>query len=120
MTNQQSKTSNIQALILETINTQKPETTEQLIKLLHEKTKLPNEQITKALIELEKQDKIHFTKKETPPTTSTVYILSSKSTWYWITLTLATATTLAVFTIPEDAYPIVYARSALGIVFVLF
>jgi hypothetical protein len=107
-------------LIIETINTKKPETTEQLIKSIQEKTALPEKEITRVLIELEKQDKIHFTKKEIPPSTATAYLFSSKSAWYWITITLAIATALAVFTIPEDAYPIVYARSALGTIFVLF
>jgi uncharacterized membrane protein len=40
--------------------------------------------------------------------------------WYWTTIALAIATTIAVFTIPEDVYPIVYARSILGAIFVLW
>lgn len=49
-----------------------------------------------------------------------MYIFSSNARWYWATIALAVATTIAVFTIPEDAYPIVYARSILGAIFVLW
>ena len=48
------------------------------------------------------------------------YVFSSQSTWYWTTIALAIATTIAAFTIPENAYPIVYIRSTLGTVFVLW
>jgi uncharacterized membrane protein len=41
-------------------------------------------------------------------------------TWYWTTIALAITTAIAVFTIPDTAYPIVYLRSTLGIIFVLF
>ena len=118
MANQQSETNQTQELILETIRAEKPETTEQLIKLVHEKTHLPEKEITRLILELENQNKIHFTKPETP--IAAAHVFSAKYAWYWITMTLAVATAIAVFTIPEDAYPIVYARQALGVVFVLF
>jgi uncharacterized membrane protein len=51
---------------------------------------------------------------------SSAYIISQKAAWYWTTITLAIATTITVFTIPENAYPIVYARSVLGTIFVLY
>ena len=118
MANHESETSQIHKVILETVRVEKPETTEQLIKLVQEKTTLSKEKITRLIIELEKQNEIYFTKKQTPLPTS--HILSFKSAWYWVTIALAIATAITVFTIPEDAYPIVYARSALGIIFVLF
>jgi hypothetical protein len=108
-------------LILETVKTQKPETTRQLVQLIQEKTALPPEEITRLLIQLENDDLLNFTKKETPfPSLPQAYIFSKKALWYWITIALAIATTIAVFVIPDNAYPVVYIRSALGIVFVLF
>ncbi|MCW4004943.1 MAG: hypothetical protein NWE95_13645, partial [Candidatus Bathyarchaeota archaeon] len=111
MTKKQSETE-IQELILETIRAEKPETTQQLINLMHEKTNLPEKEITRVILELESQNKIRFTKPENPPSTEAAHVFSSKYAWYWITIALAVATTLAVFTIPEDAYPIVYVRQA--------
>src|SRR3990170_2878386 len=52
--------------------------------------------------------------------TPEAYVFSKKATWYWITIGLSIATTLVVFTIPDTAYPIVYVRSALGAIFLLF
>jgi cation transport ATPase len=107
--------------ILQIIKKQKPENTQQLIKLVQEKTALSNEEITQLLIQLENIDRLHFTKKETllPPTSQT-YVLSKKAAWYWVTIAIAILTTLTVFIIPESAYPIVYLRSALCIIFILF
>ena len=111
----------IKDLIIETVKKQKPETAKQLISLIQQTQGLPEQEITKLLIEVENENKIHFTKKETPTLTSpTAYIFSSKATWYWTTIALAVVTTITVFTIPEDVYPIVYARSVLGVIFVLF
>jgi cation transport ATPase len=103
------------------VKKQKPETAKQLISLIQQTQGLPEKEITKLLIELENEDKIHFTKKE-PPTPATVNesVFSSKAAWYWTTIALAAVTTAAVFIIPENAVPLVYLRSALGIIFVLF
>lgn len=121
MVNKKSKTNQIEELILETINTDKPDTTDQLIKLIHTKTASHSRQITKALIKLERQDKIHFTKKTYSPTlTLKAYIFSSNLIWYWLTIVIAIVTVTAVFTIIEDTYPLVYLRQILGAVFVLF
>ena len=106
---------------METVENKKPETTQQLIKLVQQQFALPEKEVASILIQLENENKIHFTRKE-PPTSATPsgYVFSSQSTWYWTTVAFAIATATAVFTIPENAYPIVYARMALGVVFVLF
>ena len=111
----------IKDLIIQTVKKEKPETAKQLISLIQQTQGLPEKEITELLIELENENKIHFTKKE-PPTPATVneYVFSSKAAWYWTTIALAAVTTVAVFTIPENAVPLVYLRSALGTIFVLF
>ena len=50
----------------------------------------------------------------------TKYLLTEKAVWYWTTIAVAIATVIAVFVIPENAYPIVYIRYALGSIFVLW
>ena len=111
----------IKDLIIQTVTKEKTETAKQLISLIQQAQGLPEKEITELLVELENENKIHFTKKE-PPTPATVngYVFSSKAVWYWTTIVLAAVTTVAVFTIPENAVPLVYLRSALGIIFVLF
>jgi hypothetical protein len=111
----------IKELITQTVKKEKPETAKQLISLIQQTQGLQEKEITELIVELENENKIHFTKKE-PPTPATVnkYIFSPKATWYWTTIALAAATTVTVFTIPENAVPLVYLRSALGIIFVLF
>jgi len=50
----------------------------------------------------------------------TKYFLTEKAVWYWTTIAVAIATVIAVFVIPENAYPIVYIRYVLGSIFVLW
>jgi uncharacterized membrane protein len=40
--------------------------------------------------------------------------------WYYVVILLELATAIAVFAIREDAYPFVYVRYALGLIFVFF
>ena len=86
-----------------------------------EKTALTEQEITQLIIQLENENKLQLTNKQTTvPSTAKANLLSQNAAWYWITIALAIATAIAVFTIPEDAYPIVYVRQVLGIIFVLF
>ncbi|MGA2681830.1 MAG: DUF1616 domain-containing protein [Candidatus Bathyarchaeia archaeon] len=110
----------IKQLIVEIIKSQKPETTQQL-KLLQEKTNLPYEELNKILIQLESEDIIYFTKKETSlPQTLQMYVLSSKAAWYWISIALSIVTALTVFIIPATSYPLEYVRITIGLLYVLF
>ena len=36
----------------------------------------------------------------------TKYLLTEKAVWYWTTIALAVTTVIAVFIIPENAYPL--------------
>jgi magnesium-transporting ATPase (P-type) len=121
MTKNQNIGDQTKQIILDIVKKERPETTQQLIKFLQEKTALSSGEITQLLIQLENEDKLHFTKKETllPPKPQP-NILSKKIAWYWVTIAIAILTTLTVFIIPDNAYPIVYLRSALGIVILLF
>jgi uncharacterized membrane protein len=48
------------------------------------------------------------------------YLLSNSSYWYWFIIILSCLTALLVFTITENAIPLVYIRYVLGGIFVLF
>jgi hypothetical protein len=111
----------IKNFLLETIKVEKPATTKELIALVQQRTKLEKAEIETILIELENEQALRFRKQvgKTPPTAKG-YLFSEKAAWYWTIIIVAVATTIAVFAIPENAYPIVYMRTILGIAFVLF
>lgn len=120
MSTKQSETS-IDQYIEDVIRKVNPKTVEELVKLVQLEYPLPEQKILRHILQLQDQGRIVFeahTPKPLPPLKS--YILSSKATWYWITITLTIATTLTVFTVPENAYPIVYIRYVLGSIFVLW
>ena len=111
----------IKDLIIQTVKQEKPETAKQLIALMQERHAIPPEQTTGLIIELENEDRLHFTKKEPPtPASAKEYIFSKQAAWYWTTILLATVTTIAVFTITGNGVPLVYFRYSLGIIFILF
>ena len=121
MTKNQITNELIKHLILDVVKKQKPENAKQLITLMQKRHAIQPEQTTSTLVELENKDRLHFTKQEPPtPASAKEYLFSTKAVWYWTTIALAVATAIAVFTIPDTAYPIVYLRSALGTIFVLF
>jgi uncharacterized membrane protein len=107
-------------IILDIVNNLKPNTTQQLIAILKEKTSLTNESITDLLIQLENEEKIYFTKKQDPALTLFQgFAFSRKAFWYWTVIALSAATALTVFIIPESAYPLAYLRAGLSLIFIL-
>ena len=120
MTTNQTK-NQLKEIILKTIHTEKPQNTKQLIQLMQQHHNIPPEETIKLLTELENQNRLNFTKHPQPtPASLKTYVVSKNATWFWTTIALAAATAIAVFTIPETAYPIVYLRQALGAIFILF
>jgi len=111
----------IKILILDTAKKEKPETSKQLITIIQERYAVSPEQTANLIIELENEDRLYFTRHEPPsPISAKGIIFSKQSAWYWTTIALAMTTTIAVFTISDTAYPMVYLRSAFAIIFVLF
>jgi hypothetical protein len=118
-TNEKSR-NQMKSLIIDKVKNQKPETTKQLIQQIKQRCTLPETEITRLLIELENENKLHFKQEPNKPASAKAYVFSRKACWYWTTIAIATITAVTVFTIPEDLYPIVYIRFALGIIFVLY
>jgi uncharacterized membrane protein len=48
------------------------------------------------------------------------YLLSTNAYWYWAIIALATVAIITIFAIPENSFPLVYARHILGLIFVLW
>jgi len=107
--------------LIKLMQTKKPINVQQLIDLTKSETTFVSEQtIMQHILRLESQGKI--TLKEpitrTPPKLS-AYLKTGEATWYWITIILAIATALTVFTIQENS-ALIIIRNILGAIFVLF
>ena len=107
--------------IIKLIKEKNPEDVKQLVALVNEKESLPEEKIVERIISLQNEGKIRF---QRPPQREirklNGYLHTEDAYWYWATVALIIVTTVTVFTIPEDAYPLVYARYVLGTIFVVW
>jgi len=105
--------------IIKLIKEGKPKNTEQLVTLVKEELRLPEQKIINHIIQLENEGKIILKQQpqQTPKKLGT-YLKTKNSLWYWITVTLATLTTIIVFVVPENTYPIIYIRYFLGTIFI--
>jgi hypothetical protein len=110
----------IKTLIIQTITKEKPETQKKLITLMQERNNILPELTNSLLIELENEDLLRFAKQKSTTPASKERLFSTKAIWYWIVISLAIATAITMFIIPDTVYPLVYLRSTLGIIFVLF
>jgi len=119
--NKQSRPLTIDQHIMDTVRKKNPDTVEQLIKLVQQEHSISEQEIMEHILYLQKQGKLIFKEHPTSlPPTLRGYLLSTRAYWYWVIITLAAATTTLVFTIPENAFPMVYARYLLGSIFVLW
>ena len=111
----------IDQYIILTVKKKKPDTVKELIEIVKEKSKIPEERIMEHILNLQSEGKLTFKENPKPlPTTASSYLFSNQALWFWATTILVIAAATSVFTIPEDAFPIVYGRYFLGSLFVLF
>lgn len=118
---QQTSSNELHEFIMKTIVKEKPETTEELLSIISQKYPSTPEENKNALEKLEAGNKIQFTKEipSQPPKLKKLTFLH-RALWFWLTLAISIVTVIAVFAIPQDAYPLTYLRQVLGTVFVLF
>lgn len=119
--NTKSSKDKVDQQIIQIVKEKNPENTKQLIRLTQEKFPLSEQEILTHILHLQEKGKIQLKPHRTrTPETLTTYLRSNQASWYWITITLTFTTALLVFTIPENAFPLVYARYILGSMFVLW
>jgi hypothetical protein len=107
--------------ILDVVMKNNPKTVKELVKLVHSKYPVPEEEILERILYLQSQGKIALKNHQAPVShVLRSYIFSTKASWYWTIIAVAAATAALVFSVPENAFPIVYARYVLGSIFVLF
>ena len=108
-------------VILDIVRTHKPQTAEQLIRIVKEQTNLSEREITALVIQMENEDKLKLTLQQDTANSNFEFVLLSKNVaWYWITVTFAIATAFIIFFVPTNLYPAAYIRQTLGLVFILF
>jgi hypothetical protein len=111
----------LEEAILKATSEQKPETVNQLAQQIHDQyPSISEKEILDAILKLQNEDKLHFTQKQPSPTNPTTYLRSNSASWYWITLALTFAAVVSVYTISEDAFPLVIIRYILGALFILW
>jgi len=117
----QVKPSGISEYIIHVVRENRPATVEELVKKVQQNYPLPEREVMEHILKLQNQGKLTFKDPPSPiPSTLRGYMSSQRAAWFWATMLLALATTITVFTIPEEAFPIVYARYILGSIFVLW
>lgn len=122
MTKTKAEPTSINEFILQIIKEKKPEDIKQLTKIIEKQFSLSEQEIVEYLLRLQSEGKITL-KKTTPlqiPKKLPHFLRTGQAYWYWTTILLTVTTTIVVFTVPEDAYPIVYARHILGSIFVIW
>jgi uncharacterized membrane protein len=103
--------------ILQIIAGKNPETIGQLVELVRQEIDFSDKEILEHILILQTEGKISL--KRTPVVKSSAYTILSKAYWYWATLIFTVVTLFLVLQIPENAYPVVYARYFFGSLFVL-
>lgn len=117
----ESSQQTLRATILQITNDQKPETVDQLARQVHERfPSFSNKEILDAILNLQKEEKLHLTQTQSLPRNITGYLKTSNTSWYWITIATTLAALISVLSIPENAYPIVIVRYVLGAIFILW
>jgi hypothetical protein len=116
-----SKESSTEEQVIQLVKSQNPQNVEHLLNIVKEKLSLSEEEALKLILKLVNIGKIKVKEqpKQTPQSLNS-YMRSGETYWFWTTISLAIATAIVVFTVPEDAYPVVYIRYVLGSIFVLW
>lgn len=106
--------------IIQLVEEKKPENVEQLVNLL-KKSGIPEHKIIEYVLKLQSEGKIELKKQlKFTPQSLVAYLKTEETRWFWGTIILAASTTLIVFTVPENAFPLIYIRYILGAIFVLW
>jgi hypothetical protein len=111
----------IEEQVIQLVKSQNPQNFENLLNLVKEKLSFSEEEALNLILKLVNSGKIKVKAQPKQASQSlNSYMRSSEAYWFWTTISLAIATAIVVFTVPEGAYPIVYIRYVLGSIFVLW
>jgi len=109
----------VKTLLISIVQDKKPETIRQLIYLVKKEVNVPEADILWVIQNLKEEKKFEFIELLFPESPVN-YILSRNALWFWTTVIISVLSVLAIFLIPESAFPQTYLRNFLGIVFVTY
>jgi hypothetical protein len=109
----------IDQYIRDVVRERQPNTVQELAQLVGEKFSISQDEALSHVMKL--SDKGHLRFRELPVSLTYVnHVFGAKGLWYWVVVALAIGTSVSVFTISKNAFPLAYLRNLLGSVFVLF
>lgn len=107
--------------LIRVVKEKRPSTVGELVRIVRQRYSLPERKVMEEILKLQNQGKLTFREPPTSnPSKLEEYITSRKAIWFWVILAVALATAATVFAVPEEAFPLVYARYILGPLFVLW
>ena len=107
--------------LLNIIRDEHPENLEEAVKIARLRFPKNEETVMDRVLRLESGGKISFEKPISNVSSSlSEYFWSSLARWFWVVAILAVVTSITVFLVPEDSFPLVYVRYITGSVFVLY
>ncbi len=105
----------ITPIILKVISERKPKSIEQLVSILKDTVECQEKVLFAQITKLQDEGVL---KLEAERNSSSFSLFSSH--WYLLTIALGVIAVVFVFTIPQNAYPWIYVRNILGLIFVFF
>lgn len=114
-------TDDIEVVILTIIKTELFKDTKRLVTFLIDQYGFSEDSINDALTKLENEKKICFKHndfKSSPTANSSFHF--TIFLWYWVIIVMSIVTSIIVFFVPNNVYPVIYVRYFLGFAFTLF
>ena len=101
--------------LIKIIGDEHPPTLEEAVRLVNLRFPEGKEAIMERVLRLESEGKISFEKPLSAVASSlTEYFFSGWTRWFWVVIGLAVVASILVFLVPEDSFPLVYARYVFG------
>ena len=110
-----SKDDAFRQIILKVISERKPKSIEQLVSMLKDTVEFQEEDLFAQITKLRDEGILKLEAER-----SSASYGFANSHWYLLTIALGVVAVVLVFTIPQNAYPWIYARNILGLTFVFF
>jgi hypothetical protein len=118
--NSNSQAPDFTQIILSIIKERKPESVKQLTRILRENYGLPEDEVIKSVMKLQAEGLIKLRNQTLRAQSLVDYLKTAGALWYWLTIAVEAITTVLFSAISESAYPWIYARTLLGLIFILF
>lgn len=119
-TEKEDEPSIIAKAILEVVKEKHPENVGQLAELVYEKLRYPENKIVEEILQLQDKGKLVLKAPHISFSSFRDYLSSDESFWFWAIILATISSSVLAILIPENNYPLVFARYILGSALVLF